>query len=153
MSTPIQAPQVALQSVNSTFDAAGFETVKSDLQHLALSTPSSLVRLSGADRFDCPVSGNARVYCVSDTSTVGDGAGANHVVSVLKSGGSPGTPISTAGGTQIKQYTELFLGQFPVTVGNLLKLNVAVTGGPTPTLSTANFSLRCDIAPSATTAS
>lgn len=149
----IQTPQVALQSTASQFDAAGFEAVKTDLQHLALNVPSAIIRLAGADRFDCPVAGSATVYCVSDTATVGDNGTNYHTVSILKSGGSPGTSTSTKLGTQIGQYQELTLGTFPVSRGNLLKLSVAVTGAPTPTLSVANFALRCDINPSATAVS
>lgn len=140
-------PNPPLRSADARFDADGFESVKSDLQLLAASSAQRVaVRYGGGDRILVGVAGMAQVWAVSDTATAGSTGVAYHVVTLLRNGQSEtGRQEDTRNG-EIAQYSQLFLGQLTVSPGDVLRVNVAVTGAPVPTLSVANFSLRCDIA-------
>lgn len=139
-----------LQSQNSKFDADGMEDVKADLQTLStLVRRDNVLHLTGSDRLVVPEAGNADLYTVCDTATTSSST-AYHTITCLRSGqdiatitDQANTLVTTA--NELVAYREYFMGTMPVTPGNVLAVNVAVTGAPSPTLSSANFSLRCEL--------
>jgi hypothetical protein len=141
-----------LQSQDSQFDAKGFEDVKTDLQTLSiLGRQERIIHLSGGDRLVVPVDGTANLYTVSDTATTSSST-AYHTITCLRSGQSISTITDNANAlvttaNELVAYEEYFMGTVPVSQGNVLKVNVAVTGAPTPTLSSDNFGLRCELTP------
>ena len=141
---------VSIQSQDSGFDAEGHEMVKADLMALAqqVNATSTLLRFSGADRLLLPVSGRARVFACSNTTTVSTGI-AYHTIKILRSGLSDGTMSAgvITSNAEITAYTEFTLGEVNCSRGTMLELSVVATGAPAPTLTTANFTIRVDVSP------
>jgi len=126
------------------------EDVKADLQTLSiLSRRESLIHLSAGDRLVIPVDGNANIFLTPSLATVSSST-QYHTITCLRSGqafstftDSAVTLLTTA--NELVAYREYFMGTIPVSRGNVIAANVAVTGAPTPTLSSDNFSLRCEL--------
>ncbi len=138
-----------LVSQSAKFDAEGYELVKADLRTLSQSLDTSAtVYLSAGSRFVVPIAGKARFYCVSDTATAGSTGAAYHVVTILRNGQSEGIISLDTRNAEIAQYGLNYLGELTVSPGALCVLNVAVTGAPVPTLSSANFGIFCRLNPS-----
>lgn len=141
-----------LQSQNSKFDARGMEDVKADLQTLStLMRQDNVIHLSAGDRLVIPVDGTADLFTVSDTATVSSST-QYHTITCLRAGQAISSVTDTANSlvtsaNELVAYQEYYLGTVPVSQGNVVKVNVAVTGAPTPTLSSDNFSLRCTLTP------
>lgn len=144
-----------LQSQDAVFDAENptwLEDIKTDLQTLSiLSRRESLIHLSGGDRLVVPVDGTANLYTVCNAATVSSST-QYHTITCLRSGQALSTFTDTANtlvtsSNELVAYEEYFMGTIPVSQGNVLAVNVAVTGAPTPTLSNDNFSLRCELTP------
>lgn len=136
-----------LQSQSAKFDEPGFEAVKADLQQLStLVGTSPSIPIAAGDRFLCPRTGTAQFWVVSDTATVSSAA-LYHTITCLRSGQSETGISLVTTANEIVAYQEYFMGEIPVSQGNVIAVNVAVTGAPVPTLSSANFSLRCELTP------
>lgn len=136
-----------LQSNNAQFDATGFEAVKTDLKVMVTRIGVGQdLHLTGADRVMAPVQGRATCFMASDTATVSSSAN-YHLFKVLR-GGQDETGISID--TRVNElvaYKEYCLGEVSVGPGGHLKVSIAVTGAPVPTLSAANITLRCVLSP------
>lgn len=89
-----------------------------------------------------PGSGQARVYAISDTATSGSD-GANYLVlSATRNGATPLTLTYDTRRTEVVAYLGgMYLGEITVSTGDVVAVAIAVTGAPTPVLTTANFSL------------
>lgn len=144
-----------LQSQDAVFDpenASWLEDIKADLNTLSImARQESVIHLSGGDRLVVPVDGTANLYTYSDTATVSSST-AYHTITCLRSGQSISTITDQANSlvttaNELVAYQEYFMGTVPVSQGNVLAVNVSVTGSPTPTLSRDNFSLRCELTP------
>ncbi len=136
-----------LVSQAARFDAEGFELVKQDIRSASqLLASSSTLYLSGTDRICMPVQGRARFWAVSDTATAGSGA-AYHVLSLLRNGQSETGITVDSRNAEIAQYGANYLGEAQVSQNSFCRLDVAVTGVPVPTLSSANFAIRCELSP------
>ncbi len=137
-----------LVSQSARFDAEGFELVKADIRSTSqLLASSATVYLSGSDRIQIPLQGRARFWCVSDTATAGSTGIAYHILSLLRNGQSEAVVTVDTRNAEIAQYGANYLGEIQVSQDSFCRLNVAVTGVPAPTLSAANFSLRCELEP------
>lgn len=141
---------VSLQSQDTAFDASGHEAMKADLVSIVqqLNATGTVLRFSGADRLLIPVSGRARIFACSNTTTVSTGI-AYHTIKILRSGVSDGTLSSgiVTSNAELTAYVQVCLGEVNVSNGTMLELSVVATGAPAPTLTTANFTIRADVSP------
>ena len=136
-----------LQSQSAKFDAEGFEAVKADLQNLSvLAGQEATIDIAAGDRFLVPQTGTAQFWTSSNTATVST-ATAYHTITCLRSGQSETGISLVTSANELVAYQEVFMGEIPVSQGNTIEVSVAVTGAPSPTLSSANFSLRCKLTP------
>lgn len=136
-----------LQSQAAKFDEPGFEAVKADLQQLStLVGQAGSISIAAGDRFLVPRTGTAQFWLSSNTTTVSSAA-LYHTVTCLRSGQSETGISLVTTANEIVAYTEYFAGEIPVSQGNTVAVSVTVTGAPVPTLSSANFSLRCELTP------
>lgn len=136
-----------LQSQSAKFDAPGFEAVKADLQQLSTLVGEEVaMSIAAGDRFLCPRTGIAQFWVSSDTATVSSAA-AYHTITCLRSGQSETGISLVTTANELVAYQEYFMGEIPVSQGNTIEVSVTVTGAPVPTLSSANFALRCELTP------
>ena len=136
-----------LQSQSAKFDAEGFEAVKADLQSLSvLVGQETTIPVCGGDRLPMPETGTAQFWVSSNTATVST-ATAYHTITCLRSGQSETGISLVTSANELVAYQEYFMGEIPVSQGNTIAVSVVVTGAPVPTLSSANFSLRCKLTP------
>jgi hypothetical protein len=136
-----------LQSQSANFDDHGFQAVKADLQQLStVLQRSTALSIAAGDRFLCPRTGTAQFWISSNTTTVSSAA-LYHTVTCLRSGQSETGISLVTNANEIVAYQEYFMGEIPVSQGNIVSVSVAVTGAPVPTLSSDNFSLRCELTP------
>ncbi len=113
-----------------------------DLQRIA-GRPQALAPIvSGTARLCMPMSGQARLYAVSDTATSGSTGAAYHVLAATRNGTVPLTLTYDTRRVEIPAYLGgCYLGELKVSVGDIVTVRVTVTGAPAPTLTAANFSL------------
>ena len=136
-----------LQSQSAKFDEPGFEAVKADLQQLStLVGQATSIPIAAGDRFLCPRTGTAQFWISSNTTTVSSAA-LYHTVTCVRSGQAETGISLVTSANEIVAYQEYFMGEIPVSQGNTIAVSVAVTGAPVPTLSSDNFSLRCELTP------
>lgn len=136
-----------LQSQSAKFDADGFEAVKADMQQLSvLVRQETTIPIAAGDRFLVPRTGTAQFWVSSDTATVSSAA-LYHTITCLRSGQSETGISLVTTANELVAYQEYFMGEIPVSQGNTIKVSVVVTGAPVPTLSSDNFSLRCELTP------
>jgi hypothetical protein len=134
-----------LQSQNASFDADGFEAVKTDLQQMALQVNRGApLLLNGQDRIFIPRAGRVSCFMVANLATVSSST-AYHLFQILRSGQAESGIVVDTRASELVAYREVSLGQVTVSQGTLLQLSISVTGAPTPTLSTANIALRCEL--------
>ncbi len=136
-----------LQSQSANFDDPGFQAVKADLQQIStVLGQAAAIPIAAGDRFLCPRTGTAQFWTSSNTTTVSSAA-LYHTVTCLRSGQSETGISLVTTANEIVAYQEYFMGEIPVSQGNIISVSVTVTGAPVPTLSSANFSLRCELTP------
>ena len=134
-----------LQSQSAKFDDEGFSAVKADLQQLSvLANRESTILIAAGDRFLVPETGTAQFWTSSNTATVSSAA-LYHTITCLRSGQAETGISLVTSANELVAYTEYFMGEIPVSQGNTVAVSVTVTGAPVPTLSSANFSLRCEL--------
>ncbi len=142
---PSSASLPSLQSQSAKFDEEGFAAVKADLQQLSvLARQSSTLSIAAGDRFLVPRTGTAQFWVSSNTATVSSAA-LYHTITCLRSGQAETGISLVTSANELVAYTEYFMGEIPVSQGNTVAVSVTVTGAPVPTLSSANFSLRCEL--------
>lgn len=140
----------SLQSQSAKFDADGFTAVKADLQQLSVQVgQGTSIPIAAGSRFLVPRTGTAQFWVSSDTATVSS-ASAYHTITCLRSGQSETGISLVTSANELVAYQEYFMGEIPVSQGNTVAVSVSVTGSPAPTLSSANFSLRCELTPTQT---
>lgn len=136
-----------LQSQSAKFDAEGFEAVKSDLQQLSvLVRQDTAIPIAAGDRFLVPRTGIAQLFLSANLATVSSST-AYHTITCIRSGQSETGISLVTTANEIVAYQEYFMGEIPVSQGNTIAVSVSVTGAPVPTLSSDNFSLRCELTP------
>ncbi len=136
-----------LQSQSAKFDAPGFEAVKADLQQISTVVGQGVaLPIAAGDRFLCPATGVAQFWASSNTATVSSVAN-YHTIRVLRSGQFETAISLVTTANELVAYQEVFMGEINVSQGNTIAVDVGVTGAPVPTLSSANFSLRCELTP------
>lgn len=136
-----------LQSQSAKFDEPGFEAVKADIQQLAtLVGQNNTLSLTGGSRLLMPKTGTAQFWISCDTATVST-ATAYHTITCVRSGQSETGISFITTDNELVAYDELFAGEIPVSQGNTIAVSVSVTGSPSPTLSSDNFSIRCELTP------
>lgn len=95
-----------------------------------------------------PVAGIAQVYAVPTASTTSDGSN-YHTIKALRAGqDESGVSVNTSV-VELTAYQRVYLGRFVVGQGDVITLQVSVTGTPSPELSNANFVLQCELTPRA----
>lgn len=136
-----------LQSQSAKFDKEGFEAVKADMQTLSvLANQDNTIHIAAGDRFLVPRTGIAQLFMSVNLATVSSST-AYHTITCVRSGQSETdiTLVTTA--NELVAYQEYFMGEIPVSQGNTIAVSNTVTGAPSPTLSSDNFSLRCELTP------
>lgn len=140
-----------LQSQGVVFDQEGCraagEAVKADLQQLStLVGQETTIDIAAGDRFLIPQTGIAQFWTSSNTATVSSST-AFHTITCIRSGQfETGISLVTSA-NELVAYQEYFMGEIPVSQGNMIETSVVVTGAPSPTLSRDNFALRCKLTP------
>jgi hypothetical protein len=122
------------------------DALKLDVETLGrqLNTASTIF-LSGP-RVVMPKSGSVVVRAVSNTATAGSTGLAYHVFKVLRSGQDEGRSYDTRN-FELAAYSLAYFGTLKVGTGDVLTVSVAVTGAPSPTLTSDNFTLSCELTP------
>lgn len=140
---------IPVRSHDATFDAIGFELVKSDIQALAGATAvlaATPIHLTGGDRVLAPVPGVVGVWAICDSTTVST-PGNLHTVRAQRAGQDDGAIVLTTTDAEIQAFTPLYLGDITVGAFDQLRISVTVTGAPSPLLSSANFTILCYLTP------
>lgn len=151
------APQVSVpigdQTIGNASDPASLPQqlaqIRQDLQTMTfvIQKQLGLTRFGGWARVSVPVAGPVRVYASSGRATAGSSGIAYHIINATRQGqAEQAYQIDTRQG-ELAAYTEAFLGEFQCGQGDVLRINVAVTGAPAPTLTEADFTLRCELKP------
>jgi len=136
-----------LQSQSAGFDEEGMEAVKADLQTLSvMAQQDTTIHISAGDRFLVPRTGTAQFWTSCNTASVSSST-AYHTITCVRSGQSETGISLVTSANELVAYQEYFMGEIPVSQGNTIAVSVTVTGAPSPTLSSANFSLRCELTP------
>lgn len=120
--------------------------IRDDIQRLTGLVQREVTMRFGSGNHRCPSpgAGVVQVWAVSDTATTGSGAGDYHTLSLYRNGGAANTQTYDTRRVEVPSYRGgAYLGEATVAPGDVLALNLAVTGAPAPTLTTANFSLVC----------
>jgi hypothetical protein len=148
-----QDAKVAFTDDTSLPDAAedinrALGLVRDDLQRLAGQNQPGKPYYAGSGNFRwmSPVSGQVRVWAVSDTATAGSTGAAYHTLTLYRNGAAANTQTYDTRRAEVPKYLGgAYLGEATASVGDVLYLNLAVTGAPAPTLTTANFTLLCQV--------
>lgn len=136
-----------LQSQSAKFDEPGFEAVKADLQQISTVVgQAAALSIAAGDRFLVPRTGTAQFWVSSNAATVSSAAN-YHTITCLRSGQSETGISLVTSANELVAYQEYFMGEIPVSQGNTISVSVTVTGAPVPTLSSDNFSVRCELTP------
>lgn len=119
--------------------------VKDDLQRLAGRPFPQRSLTSGTHRMVMPVSGQARVYAISDKATFGS-TGANYYqMQVTRNGVAPLLLDYDTRQTEIIAYRGgMYLGELTVSAGDMIAILLLAAGAPTP-LTLSNFGLQIDL--------
>lgn len=116
--------------------------VKDDIQLLAARRFPVVPITSGTYRLVIPANGQAQVYAISDTATSGSTGGNYLVLSATRNGTTPLQLTYDTRRTEVFAYLGgMYLGELTVSTGDVITVAIAVTGAPTPILTTANFSM------------
>lgn len=122
--------------------------IRDDIQRLAgLVTKSVTITLGSGDyRLPITKTGIARTWAISDTATAGSTGAAYHTLTLLRNGVAPITLTYDTRRIEVPKYLGgAYLGETAVNAGDVLAVNLVVTGAPVPTLTTANFCLLCTV--------
>lgn len=122
--------------------------IRDDIQRLSALVTKNVTRAysSGGFRLPSPSGGIADIWAVSDTASAGSTGANYHVLALRRNGVAVGTMTYDTRRVEVSAFGGgCYLGQVAVSEGDLLSVSVTVTGAPAPTLSTANFCLRCQI--------
>ncbi len=134
-----------LQSQNATFDAEGFEEVKTDLQQMALQVNQGKpLLLNGMDRIFIPRAGRAACFLVANLATVSSSLN-YHLFQILRSGQAESGIIVDTRAAELSAYVAVSLGEVDASQNTMLEVSITVVGAPVPTLSSANIALRCEL--------
>jgi len=119
--------------------------VRDDIQRLAGLVTKSVTVETASGNFRLPMTktGIARTWAISDTATAGSTGAAYHTMTLLRNGVAPITLTYDTRRVEVPKYLGgVYLGETAVNAGDVLAVNLVVTGAPAPTLTTANFCLR-----------
>ena len=134
---PASTPTEWAASVNEAL-----ELIVDDLQRLAGRTESSLPVASGTYRMVMPANGQARVYAICDTATSGSDAFNYVALQLSRNGTLPLTLTYDSRRTEVFAYMGgIYLGEMPVSTGDVVAVAININGAPSPVLTTDNFSL------------
>ena len=148
--------QITLQSDNADFSEDGHRKILMDLRNIAQavnanSKPAANQPASygGGPTANVPVAGLAKVFLTPNASFVASSLGYYTISCIIN--GVPKAGISIVTNTQsITAYKQLYLGSAQVSQGSMVETQVVATGAPATTLTSANFSVRVDLSPGAT---
>ncbi len=128
------------------------EAIISDLQTLAEAINlRQVLPHNGSDRLVIPTAGVAKIYCTSAATTVGSDGSNYFTIKVLRNGQDETGLTRDSRHDEIQGYSEFYLGISNVGKGDILSLQVVMTGGPIyPILTSANVSMRVELGPQAT---
>lgn len=118
--------------------------IRDDIQRLAglVTKNFTTVLSSGGWRLPMTATGIASLWAISDTPTTGSTGISYHVLTMTRNGIVVGNITYDTRRAEIPAYRGgCYLGQVAVSNGDVLAVSIAVTGGPAPTLTTANFCL------------
>lgn len=121
--------------------------IRQDLQTITFVIQKQLavMRFGGWARVSVPLAGPVRVFASSGRATAGSTGAAYHIINATRNGqAEQAFQIDTRQG-ELAAYSEIFLGEFQCGQGDVLRINVTVTGAPAPTLTEADFTLRCEL--------
>lgn len=122
--------------------------IRDDIQRLATLVQGSNTIWFSSGNHKAPAIGKGvvQVWAVSDTATSGSTGAAYHTLTLYRNGAAANTQTYDTRRTEVPAYRGgAYLGESSVGTGDILSLNLAVTGAPAPTLTTANFSLLCKL--------
>ncbi len=128
------------------------EAIISDLQTLAEAINfRQIIPHNGGDRVVIQTAGVAKVHCTSSVTTTGSDGSNYFTIKVLRNGQDETGLSRDSRQGEIQGHSEFYLGVVAVGRGDILSLQVAMTGGPIyPILTSANVSLRVELGPQAT---
>jgi hypothetical protein len=120
---------------------------RDDIQRLAAlaQNEATVWGSSGSHKWVATGNGVVQAWAVSDTATSSTGAN-YHTLTLYRNGAAANAQTYRTDRAEVPAYQGgAYLGEATVAIGDVLSLNLAVTGAPAPTLTTANFSLLCKL--------
>jgi hypothetical protein len=96
-----------------------------------------------------PLAGVLDVYAVPVRASVSD-ASNYHTIRILRSGADETgqfwdtRPLFSG---ELTAYSQIYFGQLNVGQGDVIQVQVTVTGAPTPVLYPDDFAIRCELTP------
>lgn len=136
-------PEMTVNKVNDALTL-----IRDDIQRLAgsMSTSIEVILSSGNFRLAMTATGIADFWAISNTATTGSTGAAYHVLTLKLNGTTPLTLTYDTRRVEIPAYLGgAYIGQIPVSYGDIATVALAVTGAPAPTLTTDNFCLLCKL--------
>ena len=91
-----------------------------------------------------PYAGQVSVYVVPSVTTTSDSTN-YHIIKALRSGQDETGIALDSRTVEFTAYKQLFLGHLLVAMGDIVTVDVAITGSPSPRLSGADFAIRCEL--------
>lgn len=134
---------------DQTSDTEFREAVISDLQNINLEVGRrKVITLYGSDRLTIPTAGTLKVYATASLTTVGSDGSNYFTVRALRNNQDDTGITRDSSQGELTTGQEFFLGQFTqVGKGDVVSLQVVMTGLIYPILTSANVSLRCELGP------
>ena len=118
--------------------------MRDDIQRLAGTVTKSVTYHMSTIGVRLPVTatGIARVWAISDTATASSDGSNYHVLTLTRNGITVGSMTYDTRNTEIPAYQGgCYLGEVSVGERDVIAVSIAVTGSPSPALSSDNFCL------------
>lgn len=118
--------------------------IRNDIQRIAgYALTKNVTYDSGSYRVAVNGVGVANVWAVFDTATASSDGSNYHVVTLLRNGIAANSLTYDTRNAEIFSYQGgVYLGEVNVTIGDILSVDISVTGSPSPSLTTANTIIR-----------
>jgi len=157
MAIPSASTQLVITAEGTTAGSPeAHAAILQDLRNIAnaiaqnqpgVSQPASY---AGGSSVNLPTAGMGKIFATCNT-TVAQSSASYYTLTGLVNGAarSGGVSVSTQAQT-ITAYQPLYLGTMPVSKSSMVEIQVTPTGMPATTITSANFSLRVDLSPQAT---
>ena len=147
--------QVVLQSEGSEHGPEGHAKILTDLRNLAQAINANQpgkqqpASYGGGQTAQPPVAGIAKIFCTPNASISANSLNFYTIQATINGVAKAGVKVITSV-QGITAYNQLYLGSAQVSPGSMVETSVVATGSPSTTLTSANFSVRTDLSPGAT---